>query len=338
MKKVLLLVSCLFLVMGCGKKQNIDVSKELIKKLEKSKSYEIKGNLELQNDEEIFKYTIDVSYLDKNYYKVEMINVANEHKQIILRNQDGLYVVTPALNKSFKFESTWPDNSSQSYILSSLIKNIKNDTKKEITKIEDGYIIKTVVNYPNNEELKYQKIYIDKNYNLKKVEVYGNDIVKIKTEFTDIDLKAGLDNKIFDLKNYIEEDTCDENECKQNENTTMSNVESAIYPLYMPSNTYLSASEVVNNDDTSRVILTYSGDKNFVLIEEGAVKNVEHEIIPVYGEPIMLNDTIAALSTNSMYWTSNDVDYYMASDDLTVNEMVFIASSLTNSKNVAVTK
>ena len=118
----------------------------------------------------------------------------------------------------------------------------------------------------------------------------------------------------------------------------MSNVESAIYPLYMPSNTYLSASEVVNNDDTSRVILTYSGDKNFVLIEEGAVKNVEHEIIPVYGEPIMLNDTIAALSTNSMYWTSNDVDYYMASDDLTVNEMVFIASSLTNSKNVAVTK
>ena len=47
------------------------------------------------------------------------------------------------------------------------------------------------------------------------------------------------------------------------------------------------------------------------------------------------NYTIAALSTNSMYWTSNDVDYYMVSDDLSISEMVFIATSLNNSKKVS---
>lgn len=335
MKKILILLMGVLLLMGCSKKSNIDVAKEFEKKVNKSKSYQIKGNLEIQNDEEIFKYDIDVSYLEKNYYKVEMINTANEHKQIILRNDDGLYVITPALNKSFKFESTWPDNSSQSYILSSLVKDVKNDEKKEIITDDDSYIIKAKVNYPNNEELSYQKIYLDNDFNIKKVEVYSkSDIVKIKMEIKDIDLKAGLNDDIFELKNYIQENECDDEEC-ESEKKSMSNINSAIYPLYMPSNTYLKNTEIVNNENNSRVILTYSGSKNFVLIEEGSVVNLEHEIIPVYGEPIMLNDTIAALSTNSMYWTSNDIDYYMVSEDLSVSEMVFIATSLNNSTSVS---
>ncbi|MDD5865914.1 MAG: hypothetical protein PUD07_05515 [bacterium] len=335
MKKILILLMGVLLLMGCSKKSNIDVAKEFEKKVNKSKSYQIKGNLEIQNDEEIFKYDIDVSYLEKNYYKVEMINTANEHKQIILRNDDGLYVITPALNKSFKFESTWPDNSSQSYILSSLVKDVKNDEKKEIIADDDSYIIKAKVNYPNNEELLYQKIYLDNDFNIKKVEVYSkSDIVKIKMEIKDIDLKAGLNDDIFELKNYIQENECNDEEC-ESDKKSMSNINSAIYPLYMPSNTYLKNTEIVNNENNSRVILTYSGSKNFVLIEEGAVVNLEHEIIPVYGEPIMLNDTIAALSTNSMYWTSNDIDYYMVSEDLSVSEMVFIATSLNNSTSVS---
>ena len=52
----------------------------------------------------------------------------------------------------------------------------------------------------------------------------------------------------------------------------------------------------------------------------------------------MLNDTIAALSSNSMYWTSGNVDYYLASNDLSIDEMVSIASSLGNSKTTLATK
>ena len=334
MKKVFVLFASILLLMGCG--SNIDVAKEFTNKLDKVKSYKIAGNLEIQNDEEIFKYSINVNYLEKNYYMVEMTNTSNEHKQIILRNDEGLYVITPSLNKSFKFESSWPDNSSQSYILSSIVNDLNKDSEKEIQKIDEGYIIKTKVNYPNNEELKYQKLYLTKSFDLSRVEVYNdNDIVKIKVEFNDIDLKAVLDKKIFNLDNYIKDECTDCDKNSENDKKTMSNVNSAIYPLYMPSNTYLKDSEVISTEDNSRVILTYSGEKNFVLVEEGAVINSSHEIIPVYGEPIMLNDTIAALSTNSMYWTSNDVDYYMVSDDLSISEMVFIATSLNNSKKVS---
>ncbi len=46
---------------------------------------------------------------------------------MILKNDDGVYVLTPALNKSFKFQSEWPENSSQAYLFESLVKDITED-------------------------------------------------------------------------------------------------------------------------------------------------------------------------------------------------------------------
>ena len=36
------------------------------------------------------------------------------------------------------------------------------------------------------------------------------------------------------------------------------------------------------------------------------------------------------LSGNSLYWTSNNVDYYLASGDLSSDELLTIASSIGN--------
>ena len=49
----------------------------------------------------------------------------------------------------------------------------------------------------------------------------------------------------------------------------------------------------------------------------------------------MLNDTIGALSTNSLSWSVNNVDYYLASNDLTAYEIMQIADSLTVSSIVS---
>lgn len=336
MKRILLVI-LIILISGCSKTRNNNAIKEFTNMVDKSKSYKLVGKMELLNDEEVYNYTLDVSYLEKDNYKVEMVNNTNEHKQIILKNEEGLYVITPSLNKSFKFESTWPDNSSQAYILSSLAKDIKNDTESTVVEKDNMIVIQSKVNYPNNEDLKYQKVYLDDKYIIKTVEVYGEaDLPKIKVVFDDVDFKAGLDKSIFKLNNYVSNNSCENESCESEE--TLSKIESAIYPLYMPANTYLSSSEMVNLENDSRIILTFSGDKNFVIVEETASMNLEHEVIPVYGEPIMLNDTIAALSSNSMYWTSNDVDYYIVSDDLSVSEMVFIATSLGNTQSTLAPK
>ena len=59
-------------------------------------------------------------------FAVKVQEKANElypglFKPIILRNSEGIYVLTPSLNKSFKFQSEWPYNSSQTYLLQTLL-------------------------------------------------------------------------------------------------------------------------------------------------------------------------------------------------------------------------
>lgn len=371
MKKfIMLCLSLLFLTCGCGKFDSTTAAKEFIGDVNSSKSYKIKGSMEIVNNEETFNYSLEAYYLKGNYYKVILVNQTNNHEQIILRNDDGVYVVTPALNKSFKFQSEWPFNSSQAYILASLVEDVQNDEKVALEETENNYILKTKVNYPNNQELEYQKIYFDKKMNIESVEVFDSeDIVKIKVSFTSVDLKAGLDKDDFLLEDLIDESCCNQAECKdkkcenddnqeindtQNdaENGTNANndesntsndkttgvLESIIYPLYIPSNTHLKASEKLDTDSGERVILTFSGEKDFVLIEEASIASNEFEIIPVFGDPMMVADTVAALSANSLSWTTNSVDYYLASNDLSPEEMITIAQSLGNTQTVLESK
>lgn len=379
MKKLVILAMGLMLfITGCGKESEEDLIAKFEKNVENSKSYTLKGNMEILSNEETFTYSIEANYLKGDYYKVTLVNQTNNHEQIILKNSDGVYVVTPTLNKSFKFQSEWPSNSSQSYILSSLLNDIKNDENMTLEQKDDNYIITTTVNYPNNSSLTYQKIYFDKDMNIEQVEVYDNeDIVNIKVAFSSIDLKSGLNEEDFLLEDLIdmnaqneenkesntttnsqtnnnttseennnsqengntsstgENNTCENEDC----DTKSSNIlDSIIYPLYIPSETYLSNSEEIDTDEGNRMILTFAGDKNFVLIEEVATVASEFEIIPVYGDPIMLSDTIAAKSANSMYWTSDNVSYYLTSNDLSTEEMITIAESLGNTLVVSGSK
>lgn len=357
MKKIFILFGVLlFTITGCGEYKLEDAIKDFSKSVENSKSYKVNGTMEISSGEEIFTYSIDTYYLKDDYYKVILVNQTNNHEQIILKNADGLYVVTPSLNKSFKFDSVWPDNSSQAYILQNLVNDIKNDSSATLEKKDNEYIIRSKVNYPNNEELSYQKIHFDKNMNLNKVEVYNNeDIVKIKVNFKTIDLKAKLSEDDFVLNDLIDEpntnetqnnDNCSEETCKEESNNceegkceeTSSTLDSIIYPLYIPSETHLSSSETVSTETGQRVILTFSGDKNFVIVEEKAVASSDFEVVPVFGDPLMLNDTVGALSSNSISWHANDISYYLVSSDLTANEMVNVAKSLGNSTTVVSTK
>ncbi|MBQ8901656.1 MAG: outer membrane lipoprotein carrier protein LolA [Bacilli bacterium] len=374
MKKWLLIICMMFMLGGCGKETPENVLSNLKKEVTNIKSYKITGNMEISNDEETFTYSLESYYLKDNYYKVILVNQTNNHEQIILKNNDDIYVITPALNKSFKFQSEWPGNSSQAYLLGNIIKDIENDAKTEVIEGENGYIIKTSVNYPNNADLKYQKIYLNDKKMIEKVEVYDeNDIVKIKVTFDNMDLKAGLKENDFKLEEYIKEQpknennnseeksekTCEndsETSCEEqinnnetSDNTTndntlnnkteeTTNIENIIYPLYIPSNTYLTSSETIETGNGNRVILTFSGEKNFVLIEEATIANSDMEIVPVYGEPLLLSESIGALSANSLSWDVNNISYYLASTELTVSEMQSIANSLGNTTLVSNTK
>ena len=156
MKKIFLCVfagiCCLGLV-GCGKTGAKDVLKDLSKKVEKTDGYYLNGELQIMNNEDSYTYDIEVAYAKGDNFRVGLKNKTNNHEQIILKNSDGVYVLTPSLNKSFKFQSQWPYNSSQIYLLQTIIKDIENDKDKAFEQTNDGYVFTTKVNYSNNSEL-----------------------------------------------------------------------------------------------------------------------------------------------------------------------------------------
>ena len=318
---VLLGVLCLF---GCGKADQSNVKDESVKNISKKNSYLVKGTMNIISNEDTFSYNVTVAKSNDNY-RVNLVNTINNHEQVILRSNNEVYVVTPSLNKSFKFQSEWPDNGSQAYLLNSLVNDINNDSESKAEADGDGFVISSKVNYPNNANLVSEKIYLDKKSNLKKVEVLDKDgKVKITVNYTSIDFKPTFKDDYFKLESLIDEECCKDKE-------TSALMDDIVYPLYLPSNTYLSTKDTVNTESGNRVILTFTGDSPFTLIEEKTVANSEFEIIPVYGEPLMLSETMGALSSNSLYFTSNNVDFYLSSDKLSGNELLTIAESITGS-------
>ena len=134
-KKILfILLVGVFLLSGCGKTSESSIIKDLEKKINNSKSYYIEGTLEIVNNEDLYTYDVKVSYAKGDNYKVNLTNKVNNHEQVILRNSDGVYVVTPRINKSFKFQSDWPYNNSQVYLLKSLIEDMSNEDGRSFEK------------------------------------------------------------------------------------------------------------------------------------------------------------------------------------------------------------
>lgn len=360
MKKIFLIGLIVLSLCGCKKATTTNVAKTFQDDVANTKSYYIEGTMQIIGDEDTFTYSIETTYLKDNNYKVKLVNQTNNHEQIILRNSEGVYVITPSLNKSFKFQSEWPNNSSQSYILEALAKDIKNTKDVKAKEDNNKLIIETTVNYPNNDELTKQRIILDKDAKLKQVEVLDNKgNVKIKLNVNKLDMRYNANKDDFELQNFIEEteennndndsenktenkeqntnkaenEQCTDNKCKKT-----STLDQAIYPLYIPSETKLTNTEKIETDNGDRVILTFSGEKNFVLVEEPSAVYDEHEIIPVYGDPLMMQDTIAVISDNSIYWTSNNIDYYLTSKDLENTEILSIANSLGNTISVSASK
>lgn len=234
-KKLLFLIMIIgvFAISGCGKNSESDVIKDLTKKINDSKAYYVDGTLEIVNNEDVYTYNVNVSYKEKDNYKVSLVNTVNNHEQIILRNSDGVYVVTPRINKSFKFQSDWPYNNSQVYLLGPLLDDITNDANRTFEKVDDGSKIIVAANYPNNSKLIKQEILLDKSNNIKKVTVFDNNgTAQITMKFNKIDLNSKFNDNYFDLKQIIDikEDNTDnttnrENNSDENKNTTDNKVE-----------------------------------------------------------------------------------------------------------------
>ncbi|MEG0799206.1 MAG: hypothetical protein RSG51_02145 [Bacilli bacterium] len=322
MKKIFLMLALsvsLFTLTGCNKFNDKDAISKLKTDNKKTTSYIITADMEIMSNEEKYTYDVSVNYKEGPLYKVILTNKNNSHTQIILKNKDGVYVITPSLNKSFKFQSMWPNNSSQSYIPEIILKDILSDNNRVFKCDKELCDFTTKVNYPNNKNLSYQKITYDKNMALKKVIVFDKDgnaqiTVKIKT----FEKNKDINDELFLLSSNVKESAKEE---------VTSKLESAIYPMYLPVGSTFQKEEIVNNDSKERIILTFTGEKSFILVEELSNVSKEFEVASADGELVFYENILGTLTDTSINWTSNGKDYYLIGQNLSKEELLKVASS-----------
>ena len=257
-------------------------------------------------------------------------------------------MLTPSLNKSFKFQSDWPYNNSQIYLLSSIIDDLNNDANVTKEEEDSKYIFVSKVNYPNNNALTKQKVTFTNDLKIEKVEVLNdNDEAEMTFTISNIDYDPTFDEAYFEVNSIINSNNTNQNNKndnnqstendqtqdntntnEQNQDTTTATLEDIIYPLYIPTGTVLEEQEKVSKTDGERIILTFGGEKEFTLVEETVSKESEFTIIPTYGEPSFINDTIGSITDNSLNWISNGIEYYLVSDVIAIDELLTIAQSI----------
>ena len=322
MKRYLYLFMICLLLIGCGNKSEKDVLKNIKKKTENLNSYIMQGELKIYNGDNKYTYNVEVNYKKDDLYKVSLINTVNDHEQIILRNKEGVYVLTPSLNKSFKFQSDWPYNNSQIYIIERIMTDIESDNSKIYEHKNSKHIFTTKVNYSTNTDLESQKVYFDKNYKLKKVEVYTkNKDIAMEFSVKKLDDNKKIKDSVFDLKNNLDEEVSKE---------VAETINNVVYPMYLPVNTYLTSQDKVIKEDGERIILTFGGDKSFTLIEETITVGKDLDVNITYGEPDIILDTVGVIDDNSISWVSNEIEYSLVSDNLDKEELISVAKSISS--------
>jgi len=328
-KLVGLLLSIFFIVAltACGDQSQEDVRKALDDKMGDLTSYKAEAKMTLTTGSEPQVYDVEIWYQQPSYYRVNLKNGQKDQNQMILRNDEGVFVLTPALNKSFRFQSDWPKNSSQAYLYESLVKDILNDSSAVFKATKNHYVFETKTNYQNSKMLPKQEITLNKkDLSPVVVKVMDTDMNPLLTvEFSKVEFNPKFDKDAFDTAKNMTAAQLDVPTMAEGND----GVFEVMYPLDLPAGIEPTEEKEIATEDGKRIILTYGGEKSFTLIQEKArVLPATSTAMFVEGEPVDLGFAIGALTENSLSWSYKGVDFMIASNDLTSEEMMMIARSV----------
>jgi len=329
-RKVIIFFVLLLSVMvlgACGKDSKEEVLEKLHEKWAKGKGYELEATMEIKTGDEPRIYDVNVWHTQPDFYRVQVSQQDEDVTQMIIRNKEGVFVVTPSLKKTYKFQSEWPKQNSQPYLIGALAEDLLADKNVQMEETDNHYIFTAATRNNHKSIMPTQKVTVDKKTLLpKSVSILNEaDEEQMLITFKKIDL--GVQHK---EKEYaVEQFTKDEKQNVATEEKQSTNFQT-YYPVLAWGNTTLADEKRIKTEDgTERVILTFEGDKSFTLVQE-PVEVGESATIPVFqpGELLDLGFTIGAITDHSLSFEKDGISFFIASNDLTKEEMIEVASSI----------
>ena len=293
-----------------------------VERLEKeTTSYQIAGSMELLHSEDVKSYAITSSWMKNEqgeFFKVEMIDKTLNQQQIILKNNEGVFVITPSLNQVFKFKGEWPTNSPKPYLLQTMLNLLKSEST-EVSSVSDGYLVEAPASYPSSASLVTQKVLFDKEMKPKYLMGYNADnVCELNMQFSSVQYNVAFEDDFF-----VQPQT-------SMSSVTTSYLEEADLPLYPMAvfDAKLVNTTVSSVNGTTEHVLEFSGERSFIVTEKQVNASGEFELVEMNGELVEGLGILAYYNGNRLTAISTQMEMSVYSDDLSVMQMLEVLKSM----------
>jgi outer membrane lipoprotein-sorting protein len=281
--------------------------------------------MELNNGEEQRKFAVSVSYMKKDeddLFRVSLYDTTINQEQIMLRNEEGVYVLTPTLNQVYQFKSGWPLNSAKPYIYQSLLEVF--DGEYTTQKMSDGLIVTSEPSYKNAPQYVKQEIKFTNDLKPVWVHLYNeNNDVLVNVTFTKVEVGVGFEEEYFNLSKNME--SAREN-LSSTTGATFDDLPLNVTGLDM--NVSVKEQTNANIDGDKTYIMSYDGDVSFTVVQKIVGDSEEMSITEIDGELILLVNGFASIEDNKVTYLYNGVECTIYGNNLQVSTYIDIANGL----------
>jgi hypothetical protein len=237
---------------------------------------------------------------------------------VIVRNGNGMFVVSPSLQKVFRFNGNWAQNQGHIYLYDQLLQQLSTDKNVKLAKQGGDYRF-TLPATQGGDIVSRQEVTINaQNYQPKKVVLFDKDDTAIVTlEFTSFKTGVKYSNTDFDPHKIATSST----------KATMANV-SDNFAWVAPDETLGDSLDVERQDSATSALLRYTGDHTFTLAESipgpGVAGVPAGELVDLYGVPALY---YGSNDSHQLTWLNNGYEFSLSSGKLSLEQMKAVAIS-----------
>ena len=306
-------------------KDNNNPSKTLQEVKQNLSSYYMESDMTIYNGEDRREFVVKVSYEkdeEVDLFKVDLFDKGINQEQIIIKNKDGVYVLTPSLNQVYEFKGSWPMNSPKPYIYQSMLdfENLEHELKE----VDGGYLISSKPNFDNKIQWATQEIKFDKEYKPEYLNIYETkNNLALNLNIRKLEINKDFEDDYFNVESSM---------IQARENSTYTNAVVEEELPFLPVNTEvessLKESSTYEINGSTYYILTYEGAKPFTMVQRLLEDNEIVTTNNIDGKLVDLINGFGIYHDGVLTYCYNNVEYNIYSEVLTLDEMIELANGV----------
>ncbi|WP_029422528.1 LolA family protein [Alicyclobacillus macrosporangiidus] len=308
------------LAAGCGAPSKDAMNAKLQTQQEKlsASNYQSTAKMTVQMENGSQTYYIETDYDSPEVYKISLGDANKNINQIIVRNGSGMFVVSPTLQKVFRFNGNWAQNQGHIYLYDQILHQLSTSPDVKVAKKGDVYTF-TMPITPENDIVAKQQVDLSVNtLEPKKVVLYDKDNKAVVTiEFTSFKTGVKYQQADFDPQKLASSGAVKTTTVQDNQ-----------FTFVEPQEILGDKQDLSDQLSATDWLLRYTGPYDFTLEEwrpdPGVAGVPGGKLVDLFGVPAVL---AGSANAQRLMWIHNGVQFSLTSDKLSLDQMKQVAIS-----------